>query len=248
MHTEPDRIRALPVLATTIGFTLFAAICPWRSWPITSAVGPGLYVAPRPFPAPELQTSPLSDLEKLQSAQLARIERYGWVDQSKGLLRIPIGRAMEIVASKGGAVLEPLEQAPSPQQSAAELAAQAMQKAAAPAKEASSDRNAIPRSTALPCGFGFDSYGHAVRGGLSPNQLREMELRPSLGAALPLDVGFITSGNARLSLKDALGRQTFRPDPRGFQMPLHLRHGAGHRGGRICREPGWKPVGTIISW
>ena len=26
-HTEPDKIRPLPVLATTIGFTVFAAIC-----------------------------------------------------------------------------------------------------------------------------------------------------------------------------------------------------------------------------
>jgi hypothetical protein len=129
-HTEPDKIRALPVLATTIGFTVFAAICLVALLAYYHAlVGPGLYVAPRPFPAPELQTSPLSDLEKLQSAQLARIERYGWVDRSKGLLRIPIERAMEIVASKGAAALEPLEQAPSPQQSAAELAGQAMQKA-----------------------------------------------------------------------------------------------------------------------
>jgi hypothetical protein len=129
-HTEPDKIRALPVLAATIGFTVFAAICLVALLAYYRVlVGPGLYVAPRPFPAPELQTSPLSDLEKLQSAQLARIGRYGWVDQSKGLLRIPIERAMEIVASKGAAALEPLEQAPSPQQSAAELAGQAMQKA-----------------------------------------------------------------------------------------------------------------------
>ena len=26
-HTEPDRIRAVPVLATTIGFTVLAGIC-----------------------------------------------------------------------------------------------------------------------------------------------------------------------------------------------------------------------------
>ena len=98
------------------------------------ACGAGPLCGAPAVPAPELQTSPLSDLEKLQSAQLARIERYGWVDQSKGLLRIPIGRAMEIVASKGAAALEPLEQAPSPQQSAAELAGQAMQKAGGASK------------------------------------------------------------------------------------------------------------------
>ena len=129
-HTEPDRIRAVPVLATTIGFTVLACICLVALLAYYYAlVGPGLYVPPRSFPAPALQTTPLSDLEKLQSAQAARIERYGWIDQSKGLLRIPIQRAMEIVAAKGATALEPLEQAPNPQQSAAELAGQAMQKA-----------------------------------------------------------------------------------------------------------------------
>ncbi len=129
-HLEPDKIRAVPVLATTIGFVIFTAICVGVLLAYYhSLVGPGLYLPPRPFPQPELQTNPLSDLEKLQSAQLARIERYGWIDQSKGLLRIPIKRAMEIVASKGASALAPLEQAPSPQQSAAELAGQAMEKA-----------------------------------------------------------------------------------------------------------------------
>ncbi len=129
-HTEPDRIHAVPIVAVGIGFLAFTGICIWALLTYyNSVVGPGLYVPPRPFPAPQLQTAPQSDLEKLQSAQLARIERYGWIDQSKGLLRIPIERAMEIVVSKGASALAPLEQAPSPQQSAAELAAQAMEKA-----------------------------------------------------------------------------------------------------------------------
>ncbi len=43
------------------------------------------------------------------------------------------------------------------------------------------------------------------RAELSPNQLREIEMNPSPGAALPLDAGFATAGNGGLSLKDALG-------------------------------------------
>jgi hypothetical protein len=132
-QTEPDRVRSTPILATVFGFTLLAALCAVALlFYYNALVGPGLYVPPRQFPAPGLQTSPLEDLEKLQSAQAARIGRYGWIDQSNGLYRIPIERAMEIVASKGTAALEPLEQPPSPQQSAAELAGQAMQKAATP--------------------------------------------------------------------------------------------------------------------
>jgi len=134
-HREPDRIRSLPVLATVTGFVVFTGICVWVLLAYYHAiVGPGLYVPPRPFPAPQLQTTPLSDLENLQNAQLARIGRYGWIDQSNGLLRIPINRAMEIVVSKGEQGLAPLAQAPSAQQSAAELAGQAMEKASKASK------------------------------------------------------------------------------------------------------------------
>ncbi len=40
---------------------------------------------------------------------------------------------------------------------------------------------------------------------LSPNQLKEIALNPSPGAALPLEAVFVSSGNVRLSLGDALG-------------------------------------------
>ena len=132
-QTEPDRVRSTPILATVFGFTLLAALCAVALlFYYNALVGPGLNVPPRQFRAPELQTSPLQDLERLQSAQGARIGRYGWIDQGKGLYRIPIERAMEIVASKGAGALEPLEQPPSPQESAAELADQAMRKATTP--------------------------------------------------------------------------------------------------------------------
>lgn len=115
LQTEPDRIRAMPILATVIGFVIFAGICIWLLLAYYHLiVGPGLYVPPRSFPAPQLQTTPLSDLEKLQAAQLARIERYGWIDQSKGILRVPIQRAMEIVVSKGEQALAPLAPPQSP--------------------------------------------------------------------------------------------------------------------------------------
>ncbi len=115
VHTEPDRIRAAPVLAITVGFVVFVGICVVALLAYyRGVVGPGLYVPPRPFPAPELQTTPQSDLEKLQSAQLARIERYGWIDQSKGILRIPIQRAMQVIVSKGEQALAPLAPPPSP--------------------------------------------------------------------------------------------------------------------------------------
>ena len=117
----------MPVLAATIGFVIFSAICVVGLLAYYGAVvGPGLYVPPRGFPAPALQTMPLADLEALQAAQRARLEEYGWVDKEKGIVRVPIGRAMQIVAAKGPHALAPLIQYPS-QPTAAGLAEETLQ-------------------------------------------------------------------------------------------------------------------------
>jgi hypothetical protein len=126
-HTEPDRIRPVPILAIGVGFLIFAGI--WVGVLLAyynALVGPGLYVPPKTFPAPRLQSEPLTDSEKLRNAQRARMEHYGWIDQSRGLVRIPIERAMQIVAAKGPSALEPLAQPPSPAKNAAEAVGEAM--------------------------------------------------------------------------------------------------------------------------
>lgn len=40
---------------------------------------------------------PDSAVIKLQSQQLATLESYGWVDRDKGLVRIPVSRAMDLM-------------------------------------------------------------------------------------------------------------------------------------------------------
>jgi len=58
--------------------------------------------APAAPPEPRLQTSPTADLADLRRAEDAALEHYGWVDQRAGIVRIPIERAMELVAKGGG--------------------------------------------------------------------------------------------------------------------------------------------------
>lgn len=61
-------------------------------------------------PEPRLQglpwrrewTTPRQELTAYRAAELQRLEHYAWVDRNKGLVRIPIVRAMEIVAEQGG--------------------------------------------------------------------------------------------------------------------------------------------------
>lgn len=52
-------------------------------------------------PEPRLQVSPQEDLQKLRAAEDALLNGYGWVDRSAGIVRIPIDRAIELLAQRG---------------------------------------------------------------------------------------------------------------------------------------------------
>jgi hypothetical protein len=52
-------------------------------------------------PGPRLRPSPPRDLAELHAVDREALTTYGWVDQSRGVARIPIDRAMSIVVDKG---------------------------------------------------------------------------------------------------------------------------------------------------
>jgi hypothetical protein len=58
-------------------------------------------VARKVPPAPRLQTSPRDDLLALRERERAALQTYGWVDEQRGIVRIPIERAMSLVAERG---------------------------------------------------------------------------------------------------------------------------------------------------
>lgn len=53
------------------------------------------------FGSPPLQTAASEDLARFREEQAAKIHSYGWVDRRQGIIRIPIERAMELVAKRG---------------------------------------------------------------------------------------------------------------------------------------------------
>ncbi|HKN48231.1 MAG TPA: hypothetical protein VJ144_09690 [Candidatus Polarisedimenticolia bacterium] len=59
---------------------------------------------PRLPPEPRLQPSPTADMETLRSEEDAILGSYGWVDRPAGIGRIPVERAIDILAATG---LEP---------------------------------------------------------------------------------------------------------------------------------------------
>ncbi|MGB7190361.1 MAG: hypothetical protein WBD10_09515 [Acidobacteriaceae bacterium] len=65
------------------------------------------------FPTPRLQTdNGTQDLVDLHRREDLLLDHYSWVDQSNGKVRIPIDRAMEIIAQRG----LPVEQKTGPQE------------------------------------------------------------------------------------------------------------------------------------
>ena len=52
-------------------------------------------------PEPRLQTHPREDLADLRAREDEQLRSYGWVDKNAGVVRIPIDRAMELIAERG---------------------------------------------------------------------------------------------------------------------------------------------------
>ncbi|MBZ5537900.1 MAG: hypothetical protein LAO31_18245 [Acidobacteriia bacterium] len=52
-------------------------------------------------PLPQLQVSPGADLNEFRAVEDSRLDSYGWVDRQTGIIRIPIDRAMDLVAERG---------------------------------------------------------------------------------------------------------------------------------------------------
>jgi len=52
-------------------------------------------------PLPRLQPNPRADLDALRAQEKAVLETYGWIDKGRGIVRIPIEQAIEILARRG---------------------------------------------------------------------------------------------------------------------------------------------------
>ena len=65
------------------------------------------------FPTPRVQTDDGNqDVADLHARENLLLDNYSWVDQSKGKVRIPIERAMELIAQRGLPVAPAVQTAP----------------------------------------------------------------------------------------------------------------------------------------
>ena len=52
-------------------------------------------------PEPRLQQNPLLDLVQLRAEEARQLTSFGWIDQPRGIVRIPVADAMKIAVKRG---------------------------------------------------------------------------------------------------------------------------------------------------
>jgi hypothetical protein len=82
-------------------------------------------------PLPRLQTTPAVDLKTFREGEAQVLESYAWVDKEQGVVRLPIARAIDLVAERGLPAAAP---APAGATPAGASAAPAVPAATAPAQ------------------------------------------------------------------------------------------------------------------
>jgi hypothetical protein len=57
---------------------------------------------PQEPPEPRLQVDPATDIARLRATEQQQLDGFGWVDRQAGTVRIPIERAMQLLAERRG--------------------------------------------------------------------------------------------------------------------------------------------------
>ncbi len=66
-----------------------------------TVVNPMANVEPQVPPAPRLEEHPAVEIQTLRSEEERLLSTYGWSDKEKGVVRVPIDKAMELELSRG---------------------------------------------------------------------------------------------------------------------------------------------------
>lgn len=111
-NRENPWIRTRLVLGLVGGFLLMVAVAMWSLHGFYRArlASTNVQISLGAFPIPQIQPNPREDLQKFRRQQNEQLAGYAWVDKTKGLVHVPIDRAMDFVVSRGAAALDPIDQ------------------------------------------------------------------------------------------------------------------------------------------
>jgi hypothetical protein len=106
-HEERD-VSAFGVTAAGLAIFALVVVSVFAMWFLFNAFAkreaaksPPLISAPKLPPEPRLQSAPVLDYKTMREAEDKLMNSYGWLDPDNGIVRIPVDRALEIVARRG---------------------------------------------------------------------------------------------------------------------------------------------------
>ncbi len=113
-HQEFDNdVRPGPILAVVFGLVVIIITSMILMWWLSGSLkgkSEGLDPTPSPIPeaserrlppGPRLQPSPEAELIEMRRDYDQLLSNYGWVDKRNGIARIPVERAIELLAERG---------------------------------------------------------------------------------------------------------------------------------------------------
>jgi hypothetical protein len=113
VHHEPGDVNALAL--TKFGLSMAALIVVFlfglwgmfeylknREAELGLPLSPAALVnAQKHPPDPQLQPHPARDMRDMRAAEDKILHQYAWIDPDKGIVRIPVERAMDLIAQRG---------------------------------------------------------------------------------------------------------------------------------------------------
>jgi hypothetical protein len=100
MNHQPNEIAARLLARIGIGLGAVTAVVMVICWFLWNGYADAPFQAVAPTPMPSLQVQPAKDRRLFQQTQNAGQVTYGWVDQEHGVARIPVRRAMLLMAKE----------------------------------------------------------------------------------------------------------------------------------------------------
>jgi len=101
-HSDVD-VRAIVIFAIALALLAIAALAALFGayrYLVNREGGPVLDSQTHP-PAPQLEETPALDWQRQLAAEEQILHSYGWVNPGEGIVRIPIERAIDILAQRG---------------------------------------------------------------------------------------------------------------------------------------------------
>jgi hypothetical protein len=110
---EQTDARARPIVRYSIGLLIFTAVSAGIAYAALYGFREMGRRTDRPRPAmalddsrrlpvePRLQVHPTLDAAEMRRLEREQLTTYGWVDQQRGIVRIPVDRAIELLAARG---------------------------------------------------------------------------------------------------------------------------------------------------